>query len=133
MSVIASMTGSTSLIDESTTDLTTGMLKKLNKEQAHCLPTGWKLVCKTAFSAPISHHQTRSVDNHVGTNPRKKSALVSNVRRLTSEHMQIWLLNSQVVINHVLRNVHCSNANNVQLREDEFIAERRTATSTLSW
>jgi hypothetical protein len=37
---LQAMTGSTSLIDESTTSLTTGILKKLNEEQAHCLPTG---------------------------------------------------------------------------------------------
>ena len=37
---LQAMTGSTSLFDESTTNLTTGILKKLNEEQAHCLPTG---------------------------------------------------------------------------------------------
>ena len=38
------MLGSTSLIDESTTNLTTGMLKKLNEEQAHCLSTAnWQV------------------------------------------------------------------------------------------
>ena len=36
------MTDSTGLIDESTKNLTTGILKKLNEEQAHCLPTGYK-------------------------------------------------------------------------------------------
>ena len=37
---VQAMTGSTSLIDEITSKLTTGILKKLNEEQAHCLTTG---------------------------------------------------------------------------------------------
>ena len=34
------MTDDTSLVDESATDLTAGILRKVNREQARCLPAG---------------------------------------------------------------------------------------------
>ena len=49
------MTDGTTLIDQSTTTLSTGMLNKLNKEQTHCLLAGRKLVRRAPFSAPTSH------------------------------------------------------------------------------